>query len=197
MLFRIEAAEYRSRQECFEAIACLGLHHAERDIGGVGQRRVLLRPVNLRRHDDRFVLVVAAAGREEVELVTVAAGSVAAPRVAGVEPTTNGAARAPRHGATDRGLGGGTDREAGSRFVVGVHYYDSSSEPTPVVVRVYCSGTAVFESERVVLTPAGGPSSNPVWRVGVVTTGLDGTCTFERCGRAGALMDCIRPHDVW
>jgi transposase len=38
-------------------------------------------------------------------------------RVEGVEPTTNDAERALRHGVIDRKLSGGTDSEAGSQFV--------------------------------------------------------------------------------
>lgn len=85
----------------------------------------------------------------------------------------------------------------GARFAVGVHYFNGS-EPTPAVVRVYCGGVLVFESERVVLTDVGGPSANPLWRVGVVQVGGDGrACTFARCGSPGALGPCIRPHDMW
>ena len=38
-------------------------------------------------------------------------------RVEGVGPTNNHAGRAPRHGAIYRKLSGGTDSEAGGRFV--------------------------------------------------------------------------------
>jgi hypothetical protein len=85
----------------------------------------------------------------------------------------------------------------GSRFAVGVHYF-SGGEATPVVVRVYCGGVVVFESERVSLSGASGSSGNPLWRVGDITVGGDGrACTFSRCGRAGALGECIRPQDSW
>lgn len=90
-----------------------------------------------------------------------------------------------------------TQAAAGTRFAVGVHYY-GGSEPTPVVVRVYCGGVVVFESERVTLSGSSGSSGNPLWRVGDITVGADGrACVFSRCGRAGALTECIRPHDSW
>lgn len=85
----------------------------------------------------------------------------------------------------------------GAEFIVGVHYF-GGGEPTPTVVRVYCGGLLVFESEAVTLSPGGGSTGNPMWRVGVVTPGAGGrTCTFRRCGRAGDLRECIRPQDAW
>ncbi len=90
-----------------------------------------------------------------------------------------------------------TRAAAGAQFVVGVHYY-GGSEPTGAVVRVYCGGVLVFESEPVTLSGASGSSGNPLWRVGVVTVGGDGrACSFARCGRAGSLTECIRGHDAW
>lgn len=91
-----------------------------------------------------------------------------------------------------------TQAAAGTRFAVGVHYFNGP-EPTPVVVRVYCGGVVVFESERVTLSGStGSAGGNPLWHVGDITVGADGrACVFSRCGRAGALTDCIRPHDSW
>jgi hypothetical protein len=86
----------------------------------------------------------------------------------------------------------------GTRFAVGVHYF-SGSEPTPTVVRVYCGGVLVFESERVTLSGTGGAASdNALWRVGEILVGGDGrACAFTRCGRAGAVSECIRPENAW
>ncbi len=88
--------------------------------------------------------------------------------------------------------------QVGARFSVGVHYF-SGGEPTPAIVRVYCGGVVVFESERVVLansTPSGGGS--PLWRVGDIAVGADGrSCTFTRCGRPGAVTECIRTSSEW
>lgn len=82
--------------------------------------------------------------------------------------------------------------QVGGRFAVGVHYF-SGPEATPAIVRVYCGGVVVFESERVVLD-GGGSSPNPFWHVGDIAVGADGrSCVFTRCGRAGALGDCVRP----
>ncbi len=86
---------------------------------------------------------------------------------------------------------------AGSTFAVGVHYF-SGSEPTPAVVRVYCGGTLVFESEPVRMQGASGASSNPLWRVGDIEVGVGGrACVFRRCGRAGDLSGCIRGQNDW
>ena len=86
----------------------------------------------------------------------------------------------------------------GTRFAVGVHYY-GGAEPTPAVVRVYCGGVLVFESERVTLSGASGSvDGNPLWRVGEINVGGDGrACSFARCGRAGALTECIRGENAW
>lgn len=85
----------------------------------------------------------------------------------------------------------------GSQFVVGVHYF-SGSEPTPTLVRIYCGGQVVFQSEPVTLSGGEGASSNPMWRVGVITVGGDGrSCAFARCGAPGNLGACIRPQDAW
>ncbi len=91
-----------------------------------------------------------------------------------------------------------TQAVPGAQFAVGVHYF-SGEEPTPTVVRVYCGGVVVFESERVTLSgSSGGADSNSLWRVGVVTVGGDGhACSFQRCGRAGALAECIRGQNAW
>jgi hypothetical protein len=90
-----------------------------------------------------------------------------------------------------------TRANAGSQFAVGVHYY-SGSEPTPTEVRVYCGGVLVFESEPVRLNNTSGMGGRPLWRVGVITVGGDGrACSFARCGRAGALSECIRPEEAW
>jgi hypothetical protein len=87
--------------------------------------------------------------------------------------------------------------QPGSRFAVGIHYY-GGSEVTPVIVRVYCGGVVVFESERVMLSGGVDPGSNSMWKVGEITVGGDGrACVFSRCGRAGALTECIRPQDDW
>lgn len=90
----------------------------------------------------------------------------------------------------------------GTEFDVGVHYYTggrAGSMPTPTVVRVYCGGSVVFESEAVRLGPGASgdnPSSNPLWLVGRVSV-TPGGCTFTRCGRPGALTGCIKPQDEW
>lgn len=87
--------------------------------------------------------------------------------------------------------------EPGSRFAVGVHYF-SGSEPTPAVVRVYCGGTLVFESEPVRLAGNAGAGGNPLWRVGDIEVGGDGrACVFRRCGMPGAVTECIRPQGSW
>lgn len=87
--------------------------------------------------------------------------------------------------------------ESGARFAVGVHYF-SGSEPTPAVVRVYCGGVLVFESEPVRMTGGNGASGNPMWRVGDIEVGVGGrACVFRRCGRAGDLTGCIRGQDDW
>lgn len=85
----------------------------------------------------------------------------------------------------------------GARFAVGVHYF-SGSEATPTLVRIYCGGVLVFQSEPVTLAGSSGSSGNPLWRVGVINVGGDGrSCTFSRCGGAGNLSGCIRPQSDW
>jgi hypothetical protein len=85
----------------------------------------------------------------------------------------------------------------GARFAVGVHYF-SGSEPTASLVRIYCGGALVFQSEPVTLAGNAGSSDNPVWRVGVINVGGDGrSCTFTRCGSAGNLSACIRAQSNW
>lgn len=84
--------------------------------------------------------------------------------------------------------------EIGTQFDVGVHYF-GGSEPTPVVTRVYCAGTVVFESEAVVMDRGAG-SGNNLWKVGRITI-TPGGCTFERCGAPGLLTGCIRPQNDW
>ncbi len=87
----------------------------------------------------------------------------------------------------------------GSEFDVGVHFYSSHglTNVTPVVVRVYCSGSVAFESEVVRLAErSGSPDTNNLWRVGRVTM-TPGGCSFARCGRPGALTECIRPESSW
>lgn len=86
----------------------------------------------------------------------------------------------------------------GAQFAVGVHYF-SGSEPTPTLVRIYCGGVLVFQSEPVTMSGGGGGASgNPMWRVGVITVGGDGrACTFARCGAPGSLASCIRPENAW
>lgn len=97
---------------------------------------------------------------------------------------------------------------AGARFDVGVHFFGDNTRPvgtqrTAAVVRVYCAGAVVFESEPVTLGPVRTPSvvgvdasGNPLWRVGQVIVGADG-CRFERCGRPGDVAACIRPARDW
>jgi hypothetical protein len=85
----------------------------------------------------------------------------------------------------------------GARFAVGVHYF-SGSEPTASLVRIYCGGALVFQSEPVTLAGNSGSSDNPVWRVGVINVGGDGrSCTFTRCGSAGNVGACIRAQSNW
>lgn len=85
----------------------------------------------------------------------------------------------------------------GSRFAVGVHYF-SGSEATQTLVRIYCGGALVFQSEPVSLNGSSGASGNPLWRVGVINVGNDGrSCSFSRCGAAGNLAGCIRPQSDW
>ncbi len=89
--------------------------------------------------------------------------------------------------------------EVGAQFDIGVHFFGSSvgATTTPVVTRVYCAGTVVFESEAVALElRAPMASSNNLWRVGRITI-TPGGCTFERCGAPGMLTACIRPQDDW
>lgn len=87
--------------------------------------------------------------------------------------------------------------QVGGRFAVGVHYF-SGPEPTPAIVRVYCGGVVVFESERVVLGRGDGGVANPLWHVGDIAVGADGrSCVFTRCGRAGALGDCVQAPDAF
>ena len=86
----------------------------------------------------------------------------------------------------------------GSQFTVGAHYF-SGSEATPVLIRIYCGGSLVFQSEPVRLSGNGsGADANSLWRVGVITVGGDGrACSFARCGTAGNLGACIRPQRDW
>jgi hypothetical protein len=84
--------------------------------------------------------------------------------------------------------------EIGASFDVGVHYW-SGAEPTPVVARIYCGGTVVFESEPVRLERGSGGGNN-LWKVGRVTTTATG-CTFARCGSPGNLGACIRGLSAW
>lgn len=85
----------------------------------------------------------------------------------------------------------------GARFAVGVHYF-SGGEPTQTLVRVYCGGALVFQSEPVTLAGNNGASDNPLWRVGVINVGNDGrSCSFARCGAAENLSACIRPQSDW
>jgi hypothetical protein len=85
--------------------------------------------------------------------------------------------------------------EVGSEFDVGVHFFGSRESSTPVVARVYCGGTIVFESE-VVRFERGGGGSNNLWRVGRITT-TPGGCAFARCGGPGNLSACIPPESSW
>ncbi len=88
---------------------------------------------------------------------------------------------------------------SGYNFDVGVHFYSSHglTNVTPVVVRVYCSGAVVFQSEVVPFAEGtGNPGTNNLWKVGTITT-TPGSCTFSRCGTPGNLTACIRPEDRW
>lgn len=97
---------------------------------------------------------------------------------------------------------------AGSRFDVGVHFFGDNNarrgvDATSAVVRVYCAGAVVFESEPVRMGPVSNPSveeapsdANPLWRVGQVAITARG-CEFTRCGRPGAVAECIRPARDW
>ncbi len=89
--------------------------------------------------------------------------------------------------------------ETGAAFDVGVHFYSAHGHTptTAIVARVYCSGSIAFESEVVRLNERDpGGTSNNLWRVGRVTVTAGG-CRFERCGRPGALAECIRPQNAW
>ncbi len=96
----------------------------------------------------------------------------------------------------------------GARFDVGVHFFGDNTTPigtqrTAAVVRVYCAGAVIFESEPVTLDPVRTTSvtgadveGNPLWRVGQVAIEPTG-CTFTRCGTAGDVAGCIRPARAW
>lgn len=88
----------------------------------------------------------------------------------------------------------------GRQYDVGVHFYSSHGDTTPVsatVVRVYCAGNLVFESEVVRFQESsGGGGSNNLWRVGRITVN-GGGCLFERCGTPGNLASCVRPENSW
>lgn len=87
--------------------------------------------------------------------------------------------------------------EAGLQLDVGVHAYSMRSVgSTPVVARVYCGGSVVFESEPVRLSGTNSPSDNDMWLVGRIETTAGG-CRFTRCGRPGDLSGCIRPENRW
>ncbi len=87
----------------------------------------------------------------------------------------------------------------GAQYDVGVHFYSGhgKADSTPVVVRVYCAGAVVFESEaaRIPERSAGGGDNN-LWRVGRVTI-TPGGCAFERCGAPGMLDACVRAQSAW
>lgn len=87
---------------------------------------------------------------------------------------------------------------AGGSYDVGVHVYRlDQGLTTPVVARVYCGGSVVFESEPVRMGPfRGSPNNSDLWIVGRITTQVGG-CTFARCGSPGNLSACIRPQDQW
>ena len=96
----------------------------------------------------------------------------------------------------------------GARFDVGVHFFGDNTQPigtqrTAAVVRVYCAGAVIFESEPVTLGPvrtssstSGTADANPLWRVGQVAIEPAG-CTFTRCGSPGNVGECIRPAREW
>jgi hypothetical protein len=87
---------------------------------------------------------------------------------------------------------------AGGSYDVGVHVFRlDESRTTPVVARVYCGGSVVFESEPVRLGPyRNSPDGSDLWIVGRITTQIGG-CTFARCGSPGNLSACIRPQNAW
>jgi hypothetical protein len=96
----------------------------------------------------------------------------------------------------------------GARFDVGVHFFGDNNgrrgvDTTGAIVRVYCAGAVVFESEPVRMGPVSNPSvegaptdANPLWRVGQIAITARG-CEFTRCGRPGAVAECIRPAQDW
>jgi hypothetical protein len=87
----------------------------------------------------------------------------------------------------------------GAQYDVGVHYFSGHgmASSTPIVARIYCAGSLVFESEAVRLQENdGGSGGNNLWRVGRITVTAGG-CTFTRCGAPGALSTCIRPESSW
>ncbi|MDP3278942.1 MAG: hypothetical protein Q8Q09_27365 [Deltaproteobacteria bacterium] len=83
----------------------------------------------------------------------------------------------------------------GGRFDVGVHVY-RTNQATPVVARIYCGGSVIFESEPVRMRQGSSPSENDMWLVGRIETTAGG-CTFVRCGSPGNLTACIRPRSEW
>lgn len=87
---------------------------------------------------------------------------------------------------------------AGGSYDVGVHVYRlAAGITTPVVARVYCGGSVVFESEPVRMGPyRNSPEQSDLWIVGRITTAVGG-CTFARCGSPGNLSSCIRPQNQW
>lgn len=94
----------------------------------------------------------------------------------------------------------------GGTFDVGVHYFGCDScapnqpEETRVVVRLYCFGSLMFESEAEWLSQGSGSprdaSGHNLWLVGRVTSGV-GMCNFVRCGSPGSLDACIIAERDW
>jgi hypothetical protein len=91
---------------------------------------------------------------------------------------------------------------AGAQFDVGVHFYGAHGHSTTsaTVVRVYCNGAMVFQSEPVQLSQGTDsdfvPDDHNLWHVGRITATAGG-CAFARCGAPGALGSCIRPLRAW
>src|SRR5579883_3497667 len=86
ILLRVEAVERRRRQEYFQPIAAPAWHQLKRHRLPTHGRCILQSAIDLALHECRFVLLRPASGSKEMELMAVAAGSMACACIARVNP---------------------------------------------------------------------------------------------------------------
>src|SRR5580658_9054953 len=69
IMLRFKAIEHIRGKKCLNTVTSLGPIHAKRDIARRSDRRILQCPMDLGLREERFVALIAAARRQEMELM--------------------------------------------------------------------------------------------------------------------------------